>query len=44
MSTHSASSVILIRPTGFGYDTETAASNEFQQRVPVDNARRSAAE
>lgn len=44
MSTHSASSVILIRPTGFGYDAETAASNEFQQRVPVDNARRSAAE
>lgn len=42
--THSASSVILIRPTGFGYDAETAASNEFQQRVPVDNARRSAAE
>jgi hypothetical protein len=42
--THSASSVILIRPTGFGYDAETAASNEFQQRVPVDDARRSAAE
>ncbi|HRD52790.1 MAG TPA: arginine deiminase-related protein [Flavobacteriales bacterium] len=40
----SASSVILIRPTGFGYDPETAASNEFQQRVPVDDARRSAAE
>ena len=42
--THSASSVILIRPTSFGYDAETAASNEFQQRVPVDDARRSAAE
>lgn len=40
----SASSVILIRPTGFGYDPETAASNEFQQRMPVDDARRSAAE
>lgn len=40
----SASAVILVRPTGFGYDPETAASNEFQQRVPVDDARRSAAE
>ncbi|MBK9174903.1 MAG: amidinotransferase [Flavobacteriales bacterium] len=40
----SASSVILIRPTGFGYDPETAASNDFQQRMPVDDARRSAAE
>jgi hypothetical protein len=40
----SASSVILVRPTGFGYDPETAASNEFQQRVPVDDARRAAAE
>lgn len=40
----SASSVILVRPTGFGYDPETAASNEFQQRMPVDDARRSAAE
>lgn len=40
----SASSVILIRPTGFGYDPETAASNEFQQRVPIDDVRRSAAE
>lgn len=40
----SAASVILIRPTGFGYDPETAASNEFQQRVPVDDVRRSAAE
>ncbi|MBK7945902.1 MAG: hypothetical protein IPJ85_11610 [Flavobacteriales bacterium] len=34
----------MIRPTGFGYDPETAASNEFQQRVPVDDVRRSAAE
>lgn len=41
---HSASSVILVRPTGFGYDPETAASNEFQQRTPVDDARRAAAE
>jgi len=40
----SASAVILVRPTGFGYDPETAASNEFQQRIPVDDARRSAAE
>lgn len=40
----SASSVILVRPTGFGYDPETAASNEFQQRTPVDDARRAAAE
>jgi len=44
MTTQSVSSVVLIRPTGFGYDPETAASNEFQQRVPVDDARRSAAE
>lgn len=28
----SASSVILIRPTGFGYDPETAESNGFQQQ------------
>ncbi|MBX2980306.1 MAG: amidinotransferase [Flavobacteriales bacterium] len=27
-----ASSVILIRPTGFGYDPETAESNGFQQQ------------
>lgn len=27
----SASSVILVRPTGFGYDPETAASNGFQR-------------
>jgi hypothetical protein len=40
----SASSVILVRPTGFGFDPETAASNEFQQRAPVDDVRRAAAE
>jgi len=27
-----ATSVILIRPTGFGYDPETAATNSFQQK------------
>lgn len=40
----SASSVILVRPTGFGYDPETAATNEFQQHTPVDDVRRAAAE
>ncbi|MBK6832477.1 MAG: amidinotransferase [Flavobacteriales bacterium] len=29
----SASSVILVRPTGFGFDPETAASNDFQQQM-----------
>jgi hypothetical protein len=29
----SASSVILVRPTGFGFDPETAASNAFQRRT-----------
>lgn len=29
----SASRVILIRPTGFGYDPETAVSNAFQQQL-----------
>lgn len=32
-NSRSASAVILIRPTGFGYDPETAASNAFQQRL-----------
>lgn len=40
----SASSVILVRPTGFGYDPETAVTNDFQQRLSVDDARQSAAE
>ncbi len=40
----SASAVILVRPTGFGFDPETAASNEFQQRLQVDDARRAAAD
>lgn len=40
----SASAVFLVRPSGFGFDPETAATNEFQQRVPVDDARRAAAE
>ena len=32
MSVQCASNVILIRPVGFGYDPETAASNPFQHR------------
>ena len=37
--TQSASSVLLIRPTGFGYDSETAASNGFQQRLEREDIR-----
>lgn len=33
MSRQAASNVILIRPVGFGYDPETAASNPFQHRT-----------
>lgn len=40
--TQSASSVILIRPTGFGFDPETAASNGFQ-RVATDPGIRASA-
>ena len=40
----SASSVILIRPTGFGFDPETAASNTFQQRITEPDVKRRAAE
>ncbi len=40
----SASSVILIRPTGFGYDPETAESNAFQQRRTDPGIQRQAAE
>jgi hypothetical protein len=29
----SASSVLLIRPSGFGYDPETATSNAFQHQL-----------
>lgn len=39
-----AASVILIRPTGFGFDPETAVSNSFQQRVNDPSVKRSAAE
>jgi len=39
-----ASSVILIRPTGFGFDPETAASNSFQQDLSEPDIRLRAAE
>ncbi|MBX2972170.1 MAG: amidinotransferase [Flavobacteriales bacterium] len=39
-----ASSVILIRPTGFGFDPETAASNTFQQHITDPDVKRRAAE
>lgn len=32
-----ASRVILVRPTGFGYDPETAESNTFQRVIPDRN-------
>lgn len=41
---HSASSVILVRPTGFGYDPQTAESNGFQQRLEGSDLKRKAAE
>lgn len=44
MSVQVASSVILIRPTGFGYDPQTAASNTFQQRITEPDVKRRAAE
>ena len=44
MINQAASSVILIRPTGFGYDPETAASNTFQQRITDPEVKRRAAE
>lgn len=44
MSEQVASSVILIRPTGFGFDPETAASNTFQQRITEPDVKRRAAE
>ncbi len=40
----SASRVILIRPTGFGYDPETAVSNAFQQQLRHDDVRKHAEE
>jgi len=39
-----ASSVILIRPTGFAYDPATAASNDFQRQVEDGAVKRKAAE
>jgi hypothetical protein len=42
--TQAASAVILIRPTGFGFDPETAASNAFQQLVNDPEIRRHAGE
>lgn len=39
-----ASSVILVRPAGFGYDPETAGSNGFQQRSELPDVKRPAAE
>lgn len=44
MSQQVASSVILIRPTGFGFDPETAASNTFQQRITDPEVKPKAAE
>src|SRR5436190_1617527 len=38
-----ASSVFLVRPTGFGYDPETAQSNAFQNRRPDEDVKRQAA-
>jgi hypothetical protein len=40
----SASSVILIRPTGFGFDPETADSNGFQRTLTDRDVKRQAAE
>lgn len=44
MSVQVADSVILIRPTGFGFDPQTAASNTFQQRITDPEVKRKAAE
>jgi len=45
MSHQTASAVILVRPTGFGYDPETAESNAFQQvRLDADVKRKAAEE
>lgn len=41
---HAASAVILVRPTGFGPDPETAVSNAFQQLVNDPDIRRLAEE
>lgn len=39
----SASAVILIRPTGFGFDPETADSNAFQRTLAAQDVKRQAA-
>lgn len=39
-----AAGVILIRPTGFGYDPQTALSNPFQQRIDDPELRAKAEE
>ena len=44
MGSQLASAVILIRPTGFGFDPETAASNGFQQLLNDPDTRKQAAE
>lgn len=44
MSSQVAHSVILVRPTGFGYDPETAVSNSFQREIRDPDIRRRAAE
>lgn len=41
-SEQSASAVILVRPTGFGFDPETAASNAFQRPLQDADLRRMA--
>ena len=41
--TQSASAVILIRPTGFAFDPETADSNAFQQEMEGAHVRQQAA-
>ncbi len=40
--TQSASSVLLIRPTGFGFDPETATSNAFQRQLEQQDIRQRA--
>jgi hypothetical protein len=42
--TQSATSVILIRPAGFGFDPETADSNAFQRALADQDVKRLAAE
>ncbi len=44
MNPQSASSVILVRPYGFAYDPETAATNDFQEQLSGADVQRLAAE